>query len=40
MTDPFDDPDTCVQVEDDNPEALAGEELPGDPTGDDPDGTE
>lgn len=27
MTDPFTDPDRCTQVEDDNPETLAGDPV-------------
>jgi hypothetical protein len=27
VTDPFDDPDACTQIEDDDPESLAGEPL-------------
>lgn len=33
--DPFDDPDRCVQVEDDNPEALAAEPVEFDSDADD-----
>lgn len=38
MTDAFDDPDAVVQIEDDDPEQLAGDAIEPDPTSDDPDG--
>lgn len=34
-TDPFTDPDMVTQVEDDNPESLAGEEVAFDPDAED-----
>lgn len=36
MTDPFSDPDRAVQVEDDDPEKLAGEPVEFDTDNDDP----
>jgi hypothetical protein len=36
----WDDPDRAVQIEDDNPEALAGEEVEFDPAGDEDDVTD
>lgn len=40
MSDVFDDPDTTTQLEDDDPEQLAGDVTDFDPTSDDPDGTD
>lgn len=37
---PWDDPDRAVQIEDDNPEALAGDEVDFDPDAADPDAAE